>query len=482
MQFQQTIKEHKKEFALIGLALALVSFFALFGLGSGALIDYDEATYGLVAYETAKSGQIMTLKTYDDKNWFEKPPLYFWISYSIRNVFVRNPELGLRLPSAILGILAVIGTMLIAYRIWKNYYITALSGIILATTPIFLEASRQVRLDIPVVASIVFGFYCFICGREHHRWLIGVGVFAAIGFLFKSVIGFFIFPIILIWAILHREYYWLRSFYFWVGIAVMLFLLLPWHIYESLMHGQEFWNEYLFRHILERFSSDIIGGTALNAGYFRYLFWFAAPWSVVFVVGAGWGMFKNRTKIFLNVNTLALTAIIFFIFIIFEIARTKIFYYLLPMFPFVSLVVAFLCHEIYQEIGDKRFKKYALAVFLLVTVIGIYNTYFIAFHKQHDLYINQFVAEEEKRVGLELAKSDLHKTYMFEYPYRETILYYSNGRRLDNIKLDQLLIESFNLIISKPLYDKLRFPPEVLKRLSVIWEGESIILLRFNYE
>ncbi|MDO8522665.1 MAG: glycosyltransferase family 39 protein [bacterium] len=444
-------------------------------------MDYDEATYGLVVDETAKSGQILTLKTYDDKNWYEKPPLYFWISLAIKDFFIKEPELGLRLPAAISGILAVIGTMLIAYQVWKNYYISAISGIVLATTPIFLEASRQARLDIPVIASIVFGFYCFIRGLEHPRWLLGIGIFAAVGFLFKSVVGFLIFPIVLIWAILHRNYSLLRNLYFWAGSALMFLLLLPWHFYESFMYGQEFWNEYLLRHIFQRFSTDILGGTALDANYFGNLFWLGAPWAVLFVLIAVWRLTQNRKGFFSNKDIVALFAIIFFIFIIFEIARTKIFYYLLPMFPFMALAVAFLCSEIYQKIGGKQVKRYALVAFGLLAVIAISNTYYIAFHKQYDFYINQFVADEEKEVGLELAKSDLQKTYVFEYPYRETILYYSKGRILENMNIDQELTESFNLIVSKPLFDRLNFPPEVAKRLSTIWKGESVILLRFDY-
>src|SRR3989344_6261361 len=166
----------------IVLVLIFSGILLFYGLGNNALTDYDEATYGHVVNETLKSGQFGTLKHSVSGNWFEKPPLYFWLAMFSQKVF-SNPEFALRFPSAFFGLLSIALTMLIAFHIGKNYYIAAFAGAILATTPIFIEGARQVRLDIPVTAAILFSFYCFLRGLKNPRWFLGVGIGIAIGFM-----------------------------------------------------------------------------------------------------------------------------------------------------------------------------------------------------------------------------------------------------------------------------------------------------------
>lgn len=474
------MKTPKKGLAIIALVILVNSFFGLYQLGSPALTDYDEATYALVVEETAASGQIGTLKIADDRPWFEKPPLYFWLVMAIKDAFGSNPEWPLRLPAALLGMASTIGVMLITWRLTDNYYIAALSGAILATTPIFVEASRQVRLDVPAIATIIWGFYCFLRGMREPRWLLGVGLFAAIGVLFKSMVGFFIFPFIIIWSFVHRSYGWLKERYFGGGLLAMILLLAPWHIYESVTVGRAFWDEYLLWHIVERFFSDIIGSGAPAQNYFVYLFSHASPWSIIFAIGLFFLYGHYRQKSENGRNIIAFFAISLFVLAVFEIARTKLFYYLLPMFPFMALALAFFLHDTYQRIKNPWHKKIALVAFLLILAGGIANTAYIAFHKEQDLYINQLIANEEKQVGLTLAKGDVEKTYVYQYPYLETIRYYSRGRPLEEMKDDQELTDSFNLIMSKPFYDRATFPPELAERLKPLYVGESIILLRFE--
>lgn len=466
--------------ALVVLASGVLT---LYRLGSQALTDYDEATYALVIDKTAESGQIGTLKIADDKYWFEKPPLYFWIGMLTKDAFGSPQEFGLRLPAALLGIATIIGVMLIAYHLRRDYYFAALAGAIMATTPIFIEASRQVRLDIPVVTCIIFAFFCFLRGLERPRWLIGVGVFAAIGFMFKSVIGFFVFPLMLIWAIVHKDYTWLKDRYFWIGIGLMVLLLIPWHWYESVTVGSAFWHEYLLNHVLGRFSSDVVGGTTVGQNYFSYFFWYVLPWSILFVIGL-WNVRRSyREKTPESRTLLALFVIPVFIFAVFEVAQTKLFYYLLPMFPFMALALAYSLYRTYERMGDQRLKSFALGGLGLLLLAGIGQTIYVAYHKDEYLATNQLLANEEKEVGLILAsESNDLETYTYEYPYLETIRFYSNGVRIDNMKQDQELTESFNLIMWKPLYDSATFPPALAERFRTLYEGEALILLRFEYE
>ena len=463
----------------IVLVLIFSGILLFYGLGNNALTDYDEATYGHVVNETLKSGQIATLKHSVSGNWFEKPPLYFWLAMFSQKIFP-NPEFALRFPSALFGLLSIVLTMLIVFYISKNYYVVALSGAVLATTPIFIEGARQVRLDIPVTAAILFSFYCFLRGVEKPKWLLGVGIGMAIGFMFKSVIGFFVFPLIIIWSIIHKNWRWIKNPYTWIGGIAMLVLLLPWHLYESVQFGKQFWNEYLVRHIFRRFSQSGISGNISLVEYIKFLFLFGAPWIIAFIAGLSKILvyFKRRDELAKNILTSVCIAI--FIVIIFAISKTRLFYYILPMFPFVALSIVLVFFDIYQK-NPKTKQKWMIVVFSTIFALGFINTIYAVAHKQEYLQINQLVANEEKEVGLLLAKeTDEIKTYVFNYPYHETIRYYSDGKSLEKIKSEQELKETFFLVMQKPFFDASSFPPALANRLRPIYTGKTVILLRFD--
>lgn len=461
---------------LIFLVIIFSSVLLFWDLGNNALTDYDEATYGHVVNETLKSGQFITLKHSVSGNWFEKPPLYFWLAMLSQKIFP-NPEFALRLPSAIFGLLSIIFTTLIAFNLSKSRNLATISGAILATTPVFIEASRQIRLDAPVVASILFAFFCFLKRSEKSRWLLGVGIGAGIGFLFKSVIGFFVFPFIILWSLIHNDWKWLKNFYFWLGIALMIIILAPWHIYESMKFGAIFWNEYIFKHILRRFSQNVIGGATPYSEYFKFFILLSFPWIVLFFAEIIKIIqhFKETKK-----NLLGFAAIAFFTFVIFSAAQTKLVYYLLPMFPFVAIALALFWENIFCKNTEKTQKLLIVGLFATL-IVSSTNTIYAISHKHEQLRINQIVANEEKEVGLMLAKNKTEiKIYTFGYPYHETIRYYSEGKTLNEIKSEQALTESFFVIMSRPFFDASSFPTTLVKRLKPVFVGKSIILLRFD--
>ena len=188
--------------------VVIAGFLFLFRLGDETLQDYDEAIYGQVISETAASGQWLTLQK--DGPWFEKPPLYFWEDLVSEQIF-SPPEFALRFPSALAGIISIVLIMLIAYEMSGSIAVSALAGLVLTFTPAFVEAGRQVRLDVPVVMAILFSTYSFIRSEKNPKWFLGLGAGLAIGLLTKSVIGLSPLLFILIWALVHHKWSWLKS-------------------------------------------------------------------------------------------------------------------------------------------------------------------------------------------------------------------------------------------------------------------------------
>src|SRR5262245_40023500 len=139
---------------LIVLVTVVSCFLFLYQLGEHSFVDYDEASYAQVIDNTLSSGNLLTLNRLGNL-WFDKPPLYYWSSMVV-GTFVEHKEIAYRLPSAIAGILSVVLVMLIAYELTESYVAAIIAGAILCTSPLFLEAGRQLRLDVPVTAAILF--------------------------------------------------------------------------------------------------------------------------------------------------------------------------------------------------------------------------------------------------------------------------------------------------------------------------------------
>ena len=75
---------------------------AFWGLGTTQLIDWDEAIYAQVARNIAETGHFLTLQWYKGAPWFEKPPLYMWLTAPLISL-LGNTSLAARFWSAVAG-------------------------------------------------------------------------------------------------------------------------------------------------------------------------------------------------------------------------------------------------------------------------------------------------------------------------------------------------------------------------------------------
>ncbi len=461
---------------LLCIGVVLVSsFLFLFRLGSEAIIDYDEGIYAQVIDRTVESGDLLTLKM--DKPWFEKPPLYMWAAMVSEKLF-SSSEFSLRLPSALAGILTVIVTMLIAYEITGNLLIAALAGAILSLTGGFVEAGRQLRLDVPVTLAVVFSFYSFLKGQRRPWWYVGVGIGMGIGFMTKSVIGLLALPLIFFWAVIRKEFSWLKNKFLWIGIVLMLVIILPWHIYETIYFGSQLW-DYFLHQILGRLGTNVTGGTVSNMMYARYLLTVATPWIIIFII-ASVQVFRNRKS---NPTSLAFFSIILAIFLIattFFLAKGKLAYYLVPVFPLIALVCSYAIY-LWYELCKEKHRVAFLAGLVIVLFVGLGETVYVGFHFQKDFAGNRIISSDEKEIGLYLLANPTPKeVFTYAYTYWDTIRYYSKGRPLQAIKKEDVIIRPFFLIISTHTRATHAFPSELERRLTTIYSGQSTTLLRFE--
>lgn len=462
------------------LFLSIILFFI--NLGGPAFLDYDGATYAKVISDTESSGEILTLK-WNDGPWFEKPPLYFWLSMGV-NKIISDVEFAYRFSSALAGILSILLVMLITFRLRKNYYIVALAGGILLTMGLLLEAGQQVRLDVPVTLAILFTFYSFLKAKENSRWYVGVGIGIALGVLIKSVIGFLGGIFIIIWALTQWDFKWLKNSWLWIGGIFSVLLILPWHIYETIIYGTAFWNSYLFENILSRYNENILGGDSFsNLDYIQYSFLYTVPWLIVFVLAGIKTVYDFiKKKSGLIRDELGMLTIVLFTYGLFFSANTKLLYYILPAIPFMAIFLAFVIYRMYEETENKNKKSTILTVIIILLIMGLINTYNIGYRKYGEPFIVSLVAHDEREIGLALVETSSFSgnwpIYTYNYDYLETLYFYSNRtfQTMNNIEQQNT---SFFLILPTPTYDVTEFPPELAERGKILYRGTTATLLGF---
>lgn len=314
-------------------------------VGSTTLIDWDEAIYAKVAKNILMTGDWLNLHWASMKDyWFEKPPLYMWLTAIVFKVTGFN-AFGARIVSAFFGLLGIIFTYEFGRKLY-NKLVGIISAFVLLSTVQYLYYSRNGMLDVTVTFFILATVYFFYRVTEYKdkkdlktRLLFGVltGMMLGLGVMTKAIIGLLPIPIVGIYfiylAIKDRKMPFNILDVLVVCIPFLL-IVLPWHIYSYLAHGEKFLDVYLFSHILKRGLSGF--------GHEKPIWWFLEVIKVsfriwIFPLIAGiaslWFIDKGNRKQFVYLCISAFIVLAFF-----SISKDKLQWYIMPVYPFIAVI------------------------------------------------------------------------------------------------------------------------------------------------
>ena len=348
----------KKIIILILLSTAL--FF--FKLGSFSLYAAAETTYGEFIKQMRLTGDWITFH-YNGEIIFDKPPLYYWLAAIMTYIFGFT-EFAIRFWAALCGALTVVAT----YFLGKSFYnkkVGFMSGLIVMTALQFLVQSRIAEIDILLTLLITLTFLFF----WQRKYLL-MYLCMALGMLVKGIIGVAIpgFAIFL-FLLFRNELKKLFEMKIPIGIIIILAIGLPWYLIEWLIHGQEFLNFALGFLFLSRFQGVVSGHPGPWYYYFLALTFGFFPWShfLPYALTRTW---KERLA---KPELLSLCFIIP-VFIVFSVAKTKLPNYVLPIYPFLAIMVAKLWDDFLgsQEklIKGMRGANILLLIIALLMIIG----------------------------------------------------------------------------------------------------------------
>ena len=364
----------KKDFILITVLVLFSASLFLTGLGQMPLTDPDEVFYAETSKEMLNRGELLTQYIFD-KPQFEKPPLYYWLCVFSFKAFGVN-EFSARFPSAILGILGVLGIYLLA-KLFFNVRVALLSGVILATSIFYISLARACVTDMLLCVLILYAFLFFFYGyyseTKKKKWYILAFIFLGLSVIAKGPIGVFLPVLILgLYLIFTKDLKRFKEFPLCSGLLAFLLVALPWYLMMYKVHGKEFIDVFFGFHNVVRFLQPEHKSGDVIYYYIPVVMVGFLPWSVFLPIGI-WQAIREKVLKIKKINLfLALWVLVTLIF--FTISRTKLPTYVFPIFPAIAIFIAkFWDSFLNKELSKKQevFTKVSFYLFFIAIISGI---------------------------------------------------------------------------------------------------------------
>ena len=159
-------------FILIIIAATFLRFYRIIEVPPG--VNQDEASIGYTAYSllhTGKDeyGKFFPLSFESFGDW--KLPFYIYITLPMVYFFGLT-EQAVRTPSAIFGILSVVGTFFLVQLLFKNKVLSLISMFLVAISPWSLHLSRVESESNTAVFMIILGTIFFLKSFRTKGWII----------------------------------------------------------------------------------------------------------------------------------------------------------------------------------------------------------------------------------------------------------------------------------------------------------------------
>ncbi len=410
---------HQNKFfiALIALLFGLYTFLLFYHLGVRPYIDWDESIYAQIARDALLNNHWFNFEYYGIA-WYDKPPLGLWLvswSFALGGI---NEFMG-RLPSVLATIASIILSLRWVYEIRKKYLAVLLTmSAYFVMYPLLIDAyflNLDTIIGLPVILSLYAWWKIFIAKNTAEKskltWYLVWGVSLGLGVMTKSIVGFFPLVPILLFSLAHRELGFLKDKRFWYGVLLSIIIIFPWHIYQSLHVGKEFWNKYLLYHVLNRYSTSLENNGAPFLFFIDQIFYRYREATAIFggsVILSLYLSWKDKTIRFLLTSSLI-------ILLIFSSSVTKLASYVAIVLPLFVMLAGLVLWQLVVWI-PKNWLKVVVTSVLVVTLAYTgwqFNNFKIV--KSESVGLEY----DNKKIGLFL--KDFHKeltVYISDYNYR----------------------------------------------------------------
>lgn len=333
-------------------------------LGTFPLFVPDEGRYAEIAREMLSQHQYIT-PTLNGVVFFDKPPLYYWLSAFAMHLGGVNTWTARAAP-ALFGLLGTLGAYTTG-RLLVDRQTGIFAAIILTTMPAYFLAAHYANCDLIVAVCLSGSLWSILIALTRENkvarrwWMLSAYICCALAILAKGLIGI-VFPLAItgLFILISNRWILLKELYLLPGLILIAILVLPWFMLVSKTNA-DFLHYFFYVQHFQRFVSH-----SFNA---HQPFWFYVP--VVIIGALPWVFYliavirQGFHKPFRDSNnyvSLFLWIWVLFTFVFFSIPTSKIIGYILPIFPPLAIMIA-------RYLTKVHHKKSYIAMIALVNII-----------------------------------------------------------------------------------------------------------------
>ena len=335
----------RKEYLFVILCIISGLLF-FFELGGRSFELRDVPRYAEMAREMLHSGSWMVTK-FHGHIYMSKPPMLMWLIAIFSSVGNQVTPLTARLPNALGGFAGVLMTYYFTQK-FSTKRIAFLSAVILTTCQKYFWHGREARTDMLFTVFVMFALYFFYLGYKEKRGFY-IGFYLALVFatLTKGPLGIiFAFSIIAVYLALQRD---LKAFktmkWRWGGI-IFITLLGAWVSIFCLKVGIKPLLFTVKNEFITRVNNPISHAEPIYY-YFVKIWTDFAPWSFFIPLACIYAYKKWREG---NSHLTFISCWLVVIFVFLFAAKAKCTRYMIPLFPALSILVANLINDTYENI------------------------------------------------------------------------------------------------------------------------------------
>ncbi|MBE9192020.1 glycosyltransferase family 39 protein [Gloeocapsopsis crepidinum LEGE 06123] len=319
---------------ILALLLAAVLVYSI-NLGGLPLRDWDEGTIAQVAREIWRSpvnSWRWLHPTLGNAPYLNKPPLMHLLiagAYSLGGV----NEWTSRLPGAMLSAVSVPLLYCVGREIFPRRSPAIFAALVYLTLLPMVRHGRLAMLDGAVVCFFLLMMLCVLRSRRNLRYCLGVGIGFALVCLTKGIIGLLLLAIALLFLFWDTPRL-LTSPYLWAGVFVGAAPVAWWYLAQWLEYGNTFTNTAIMAQSLSRVWASVENHAEPPWYYLLEILKYSFPWLIFLPQGLrkAW---ENRNWSWAKLILVWIS----FYFVIISVMQTKLPWYVLPIYPAISLAV-----------------------------------------------------------------------------------------------------------------------------------------------
>ncbi len=329
----------------LGLTVAALMLFTL-GLGEGALRDWDEGIYALVARETSQASSLRgwLYPTLHGSPFLLKPPLMLWLMAGAYRVGGET-EFTTRLPGALLTACSVPLLYGVGRAVFSERLPAALSAAVLLTLLPVVGHGRLAMLDGAVISLFLLLVLCLLRSRRDPRWAVGMGLSMGLIGLTKGIVALLLGGLALIFLILDTPGL-LRSPWLWSGLVLGNLPPVVWYGALWQVSDGAVWSVGLVQQSFERIWTTVEGHRGPPWYYAWEVLKSAWPWLLFWPAGLRLALHHRDT----GWAKLILVWTIGYTFVI-SVMVSKLPWYVLPVYPAMALAVGVALTDTWRRAG-----------------------------------------------------------------------------------------------------------------------------------